>query len=451
VTDVSGPLRGLVERVVERAVALGATGADALAVESDAFSVQVRMGEVETTTGARDRGLGVRVFHGPRSASASTSDLSPESVERLVAQTVELARLTQEDPFAGLPEGNDPAPSADPLELTDGGTHLTIEARVALAREAEEAARKADPRITNSEGAAFDASTGEIAYARSNGFSGAYRTSSYGISATPVAADDGGMQRDYWFTSARHFADLEPPEAVGREAARRVLRRLGARKVPTCRVPVVFDPEMAAGLISHLAGAVSGSAVYKGASFLGDKLGQAIAAPGVTVIDDGLRPRGLGSRPFDGEGVPVRRQAVVEGGMLNTFLLDTYSARKLGQATTGSARRGLGGNPSPGISNFHLVPGTATPEAIIASVENGFYVTELIGFGVNGVTGDYSRGAVGLWIENGELAFPVEEVTISGNLLEMYQGIEMIGNDLNFHRRVAAPTLKVGRMTVAGD
>jgi len=450
VTDVSGPLRGLVERVVERAVALGATGADALAVEADAFSVHVRLGEVETTTGARDRGLGVRVFHGPRSASSSTSDLSPESVERLVAQTVELARLTQEDPFTGLPDTDAPAPAID-LELTDGGAVLSIEARVALAREAEEAARKADPRITNSEGASFDASTGEVAYARSNGFSGAYRTSSYGIAVTPVAAEDGGMQRDYWFTSARHFADLEPPEAVGREAARRVLRRLGARKVPTCRVPVVFDPEMAAGLLSHLAGAVSGSSVYKGASFLGDKLGQPIAAPGVTVIDDGLKPRGLGSRPFDGEGVPVRRHAVVEGGVLKSFLLDTYSARKLGLATTGSARRGLGGNPSPGVSNFHLAPGEATPEQIIASVENGFYVTELIGFGVNGVTGDYSRGAVGLWIENGALAYPVEEVTISGNLLEMFQGIEMIGNDLNFRRRVAAPTVKVGRMTVAGN
>lgn len=449
-TDAAGPLRGLVERVVARAVALGATGADALAVEADAFSVHVRMGEVETTTGARDRGLGVRVFHGPRSASASTSDLSPESVEQLVAQTVELARLTQEDPFAGLPEGVAQAPT-EGLDLTDGGIALDIEARVALAREAEEAARKADPRITNSEGASFDASTGEVAYARSNGFSGAYRTSSYGLSVTPVAADEGGMQRDYWYTGARHFADLDPPEAVGREAARRVLRRLGARKVATCRVPVVFDPEMAAGLLSHLAGAASGASVYKGASFLADKLGQPVAAPGVTVIDDGLRPRGLGSRPFDGEGVAVRRNAVVEGGVLKSFLLDTYSARKLGLATTGSARRGLGGNPSPGVSNFHLVPGEHTPEAIIASVENGFYVTELIGFGVNGVTGDYSRGAAGLWIRDGELAYPVEEVTISGNLLQMLAGIEMIGNDLDFRRRVAAPTLKVDRMTVAGD
>jgi PmbA protein len=453
VTDGARPLRDLrtlAERMVERAVALGATAADALAVEADAFSVQVRLGEVETTTGARDRGIGLRVFHGPRSASASTSDLSSESVERLVAQTVELARLTQEDPAAGLPEGADPAPPAEPLELTDGGITLAIEERVALARRAEEAALKADPRIGNSEGAAFDASTGEVAYARSNGFSGAYRTSSYGLSVTPVATDAGGMQRDYWYASARHFADLEPPEAVGREAARRVLRRLGARKVATCRVPVVFDPETAAGLVSHLASAASGSSVYKGASFLADRLGQPVANPLVTVIDDALRPRGLGTRPFDGEGVPSRRNAVVERGVLASYLLDTYSARKLSLATTGNARRGLGGNPSPGASNLYLEPGDSSPEAIIASVDNGFYVTELIGFGVNGVTGDYSRGAAGIWIERGALAYPVEEVTISGNLLEMFRDIEMIGNDLAFRRRIAAPTLKVGCMTVAG-
>jgi PmbA protein len=450
VTEGTGPLAELVERVVERALALGATGADALAVESDAFSVQVRLGEVETTTGARERGLGVRLFHGARSASASTSDLSPESVERLVAQTVELARLTQEDPFAGLPETPGEPPAGD-LELSDGGTALSIEQRIALAREAEEVALKADPRIGNSEGAVFDASTGEVAYARSTGFAGSYRTSSYGLAVTPVATADGSMQRDHWYTSARHFADLEPAEAVGREAARRVLRRLGAGRVPTCRVPVVFDPETAATLVGHLASAVSGASVYKGASFLADKLGRPVAAPAVTVIDDGLRPRGLGSRPFDGEGVPVRRHTVVRAGVLETFLLDTYSARKLSLATTGNARRGLGGNPSPGASNLYLEPGDASPQDIIASVERGLYVTELIGFGVNGVTGDYSRGAAGIWIENGELTRPVEEVTISGNLLEMFGDIEMVGDDLSFRRRVAAPTLKLGRMTVAGD
>lgn len=453
-TERNGSLRDLAERAVERAVALGATAADALAMEADAFSVQVRLGDVETTTGARDRGLGLRVFHGTRSASASTSDLSAASVEDLVAQTVERARLTQEDPFAGLPEGAGPGadgPDPDGLDLYDGGTTLPMDERIALALRAERAALDADDRISNSEGAAFDSSEAELAYARSNGFSGTYRSSSYGLAATPVATENGHMQRDHWYDAARHLADLASPEAVGREAARRVLRRLGARKVPTCRVPVVFDPETAASLLSHLASAVSGSSVYKQASFLGDKLGQPVASPGVTVIDDGRRPRGLGSRPFDGEGVPVARHVVVEDGVLRSFLLDTYSARKLRLATTGNARRGLGGNPAPGPTNLYLAPGEASPEAIIASVERGFYVTELIGFGVNGVTGDYSRGAAGLWIENGALAHPVEEVTISGNLLSMFRDIDRIGNDLVFRRRISAPTLRVAEMTVAGD
>jgi PmbA protein len=444
------PLQGLARRVVERAVALGGTAADAFAAESDAFSVQVRLGEVETTTGERNKGLGLRVFHGTRSATASTSDLSPDAVERFVAGAVELARLTQEDPFAGLPDGP-PASVENGLELTDGGTALPIAERIDLARRAEAAALAADPRIDNSEGASFDASTGEVAYARSDGFSGGYATSSYGIAVAPVARENGAMQRDYWYDAARHFHDLADPESLGREAARRVLRRLGARQVATCKVPVVFDPETAASLLAHLASAVSGGSVYRKASFLAGRLGETVASPNVTVVDDARRPRGLGSRPFDGEGVPAARHVVVERGVLKTYLLDSYAARKLSLETTGNARRGLGSGPSAGATNFYLEPGTDSPEAIIASVPSGLYVTELIGFGVNGVTGDYSRGAAGIWIENGELAYPVEEVTISGNLLSMLHDIEMVGDDLKFRGRVAAPTLKVGRMTVAGS
>ncbi|MDH5527045.1 MAG: TldD/PmbA family protein [Nitrospirota bacterium] len=443
-------LQDLAEKMVERAVALGATGADALAVESDAFSVQVRLGEVETTTGARDKGISLRVFHGTRSAACSSSDFSPEAIERLVVDTCELARLTEEDPDAGLPP--DPAtPPGVALDLYDDGITLSIDERVDLARRAEAVAMAADPRISNSEGASFDSSSSERAYVRSTGFSGSYRTTSYGLSTVPVASHDGGMQRDWWFTGARHFADLLSPEEVGAEAARRVLRRLGAKKGRTCKVPVVFDPLAAASLIGHLAGAVSGDSVYKGASFLGEKLGRKIAASGVTIIDDGLRPRGLGSKPFDGEGMPVGRHTVVEAGVLNTFLLDTYTAKKLGKSSTGHASRGLGGSPSPSATNFYLQAGSATPEEIIGSVQNGLYVTELIGFGVNGVTGDYSRGASGIWIENGELTWPVEEVTISSNLLDMFAGIEMIGNDLDFSRRVVSPTVKIDRMTVGGD
>jgi len=450
VSDRVTPMRALAERAVARAVALGATAADAFAAESDAFSVQVRKGEVETTTGARDKGLGLRVFHGTRSATASTSDLSTDAVERFVAATVGLARLTQEDPFAGLPDLA-AAPPANGLDLSDGGAVLPIADRIELARRAEAAALAADPRIDNSEGASFDSSTGEVAYARSDGFSGGYATSSYGLSVAPVARQNGGMQRDYWYDAARHFTDLGDPEAVGREAARRVLRRLGARQVATCKVPVVFDPETASTLLGHLASAVSGGSVYRKASFLAGRLGDAVASPLVTVVDDARRPRGLGSRPFDGEGVPAQRHVVVEGGVLKTFLLDSYAARKLSLATTGNARRGLGSGPSAGATNFYLEPGTDSPEAIIASVQSGLYVTELIGFGVNGVTGDYSRGAAGIWIENGVLTYPVEEVTISGNLLAMYRGIEKVGDDLLFRRRVSAPTLLVGEMTVAGS
>jgi PmbA protein len=436
--------------MVEQARALGADAADALAMESDAFSVQVRLGEVENTTGARDKGLGLRVFHGGRSATASTSDFSADAIKRLVSSTCELARLTEEDPDGGLPD--QPGPDVLPeLDLDDGGSSLSIEQRIDLAKRAEAAAMAADDRISNSEGGSFDSSRGEVAYARSNGFSGSYSTSSYGLSAVPVAEVDGAMQRDYWFTSARHFSDLDSPEAVGIEAARRVIRRLGAKQVPTCEVPIIFEPQMAASLLSHLVGALSGSAIYKGASFLADKLNSRIAPAGITIFDDALRPRGLGSRPFDGEGLASGSRALVEGGTLKSFLLDTYTARKLGMTSTGSASRGLGGSPSPAATNIYLQPGDQTPEQIIRDTPNGLYVTELIGMGVNGVTGDYSRGATGIWIENGELAFPVEEVTISGNLLDMYQSIDRVGNDLDMSRRIAAPTLRIAQMTLAGS
>jgi PmbA protein len=334
----------------------------------------------------------------------------------------------------------------DPVQL---GTEQQIE----LARRAEEAAMAADSRITNSEGADFNSAGGRVVLANSHGFVGEYRSSSFSISVSPIAkADDSdGMQRDYWYAAERKFDRLESPESVGKEAARRTVRRLGARKVSTQRVPVVFDQETAGSLLGNLCSAASGYALYKGASFLIGQLGKRIASGEITVYDDGRLPRGLGSRPFDGEGLPTRRTTVVERGMLKSYLLDTYSAKKLGLTSTGNASRGVGENPSVGPTNFYLAPGHATPEEIIRSVKNGLYVTELIGFGVNMVTGDYSRGAAGFWIENGELAYPVEEITIAGNLHRMFADIEMIGNDLVFRARVVSPTLKIGEMTVAGN
>ncbi len=315
---------------------------------------------------------------------------------------------------------------------------------------AEAAALGADPRIKNSEGAEFDSSRYGVMFANSQGFFGEYEGSSFSLVVQPIAQDGDSMQQGFWYTANRRFAKLEDAEETGRTAARRALRRLGARKIKTTRVPIVFDPDMAAGLIRTLAGAASGPALYKGTSFLIGRLGDRIAAPNVTIIDDGTMPGGLGSKPFDGEGLATRRQHLVEKGILKTYLLDCYSARKLHLAPTGNAARAVGQAPTVSANNLYLEPGQYTPEQIIGSVKRGLYLTEQIGFGINMVTGDYSRGAGGLWIEDGQLTHPVQEITIAGNLKDMFQNIEMIGNDLRWRSSVVAPTLKISEMTIAG-
>src|SRR5439155_1165167 len=336
------------------------------------------------------------------------------------------------------------------LDLYDP-TSLETEAQIELARRGEAAALAADPRITNSEGAEFDSSSGRVLLGNSHGFLGEYRSSTFSISVSPIATapDSGSMQQDSWYAVRHRFARLDSPESVGQEAARRAVRRLGARKLSTRRAPVVFDQEMAAGLLGNLFHAASGYALYKGASFLIGHLGKRLAPELVTIYDDGRLPGGLGSRPFDGEGLPTRKTTVVERGMLTSYLLDTYSGRKLGLASTGNASRGIGESPSVGPTNFYLVPGTTAPAEILRSVREGLYVTELIGFGVNMVTGDYSRGAAGFWIENGELAYPVEEITIAGNLKQMFADIEVVGSDLEFRGRIASPTIKIREMSRA--
>jgi PmbA protein len=335
------------------------------------------------------------------------------------------------------------------LDLEDGGEDLTPEEKIELARRAEAAALEADPRITNSEGAEYSNRHARYAYATSHGFAHGYATTSFGISVAPIASRNGEMQRDYWYSSARKRARLEDPAAIGRTAAARAVRRLGARKMKTVEVPVVFDPDTAASLVRSIAGAASGPSLYRRASFLLDRRGTKIASPAVTIVDDPLIPSALGSRPFDGEGLTTRRSVLVGEGVLESYLLDTYSARKLGLESTHHAGRD-GSGVSVSTSNLMLLPGKATPRELIGSVKNGFYVTELIGFGVNGVTGDYSRGAVGLWIENGELAYPVEEVTVAGNLLEMLAAIDGVGDDLVLRDRTVSPTLRISRMVVAG-
>jgi PmbA protein len=437
--------------VLKRAQARGASAADGFLIEEQHFTASVRLGQVDTVKHSRDQRLSLRVFAGRASAAASTSDLSRDSLERVVDEATALARVTAEDPHAGLPEPGDLIGAVPELELEDtASAEPAPEAKIELARQAEAAALATDPRMTNSEGAEYWDRRARYAYATSHGFARGYATSAFGVSVSPVATENGDMQRDYWYTAARHRAALEPPETIGRIAARRALRRLGARKVKTTEVPVIFDPDTAATLVRAIAGAASGPSLYRRASFLLERLGKTIAAPGVNVVDDGLIPRALGSRPFDGEGLATRRTVVVGEGVLESYLLDSYSARKLGLRSTHHASRDGSG---VGVSSTNLVlqPGSATPQQLIASVKNGLYVTELIGFGINGVTGDFSKGAAGLWIENGELAYPVAEVTVAGNLLDMFAAIEGIGNDLVMRDRTVAPTVLIGRMVVAGE
>ena len=441
----------LAATVLNRAKMLGATEADLLVAEGDSVSVQVRMSEVDRLSKSREKVLGIRVFFGKRSASSSTSDFSEASLDRLVTDTCSLAKAVVEDETSGLPASDQMTVDIPDMDMRDD-RQLTVDEEIDLAKRAEKSALDADSRITNSEGADCSVGYGSILLANSHGFVGSYSSSSYSLSVSPIAVDsqNGGMQRDYWFSVKRKFKELDSPEQIGQEAARRTVRRLGSRSLSTQEVPVIFDPQIAQGLLGHIASAASGYSLYKGASFLMGQLGKKIADESVTVIDDGRMVNGMGSRPFDGEGLPTRRNVIVDKGMLTSYLLDTYSGRKLGMASTGNASRSVGENPTVGTTNLFLSPGTVTPEEILKSTKRGLFVTELIGFGVNMVTGDYSRGAVGFWIENGEFVHPVEEVTIAGNLKTMLHDIEMIGNDLEFRGRTASPTIKLRKMTVAG-
>jgi PmbA protein len=444
-------LETIASDLVARAMKEGATAADAVVREGEEFSSVLRLRKIESLKEAASKALGLRVFVGQRSASFYSSDFSAPSLDRLVTRTLAMARATSEDPASGLPEARWLGKYDGDLELySDDLRGISTDDRIAMARRAEEAALTADPRIKNSEGASFDASEGAKAYANSLGFVGSYRASYCSISAVPIAQDDGGMQRDYWYSVARGAKGLESPDSVGRKAAARAVRRLGARKVSTCRVPVVFDSETARSIVGHIFEAVRGDAIYRDASFLAGKLGSRVFGENINVLDDGLMPGGFGSRPFDDEGIPASTTPVIEAGVLKSYLLNCYAGRKLKLATTGNAVRGVGGPPGVGPKNFHLVRGNSAPEEILRSVKNGFYVTELIGFGVNIVTGDYSRGAAGIWIENGELTFPVEEVTIAGNLPEMLGHVAMIGSDLEFRGAVASPTLLIEGLTLAG-
>ena len=441
----------IAQAAIKQALDEGAGDAECTISEGDEFSASVRMGEVETLKEAGSRGAGLRVLIGQCMGSSYTSDLTPEGIRHMVRSAIDLASVTTEDPHAGLPDADELGSITGDLRLfSEDVAGLPAELKIDSAKRAEAAALAFDPRITNSEGGSFDSNIGGRVFANSRGFIGAYRSTYCSISAVPVAIQNGAMERDYWFTMARDFAGLEDPESVGRIAAERAIRRLGAVKVETQRVPVIFEPRVARTLLGNLFEAVEGRSIYRQASFLAGKLGATIADERITLIDDGTIPHLFGSQPFDDEGVPTRRTPVIEKGVLKSYLLNTYTARKLGMKTTGNASRGITGNAGIGHGNFFLEAGDKSPEEMIRGVRNGFYVTELIGSGVNIVTGDYSRGAVGLWVRDGELAFPVSEVTIASTLQEMLNNVAEIGSDLEFRGSVSAPTIMIGEMTVAG-
>lgn len=445
-------LKQLASDIVVRAMQRGASAAECIVREGSEFSTVVRLGNVETLKEARARAAGLRVFFGKRAASTYSSDLSDQAMEKMIGSAVELAKITSEDPNAGLPASDELGKLSTDLKLYyDDVYSLPTADRIAFARRAEDAARQADSRITNSEGGSFDCSSGVKVLANSLGFVGENRRSYCSVSAVPVAQQNGSMQRDYWWSSALSLAKLDSPERVGRIAAERAVRRLGARKVKTQKVPIIFDPLTARALLDLLADAVNGDAIYRHASYLSGKLGERVAGENITLIDDGTMPGGFGSSPFDGEGVPTRQTIVIERGELKSYLLNTYTARKLGLATTGNASRGLTGNPGISTGNFFLQPGSKSPQQIISGVKEGLYVTDFLGMGVNLVTGDFSRGASGMWISGGELAYPVEEITVGGNMREMFSNVAEIGNDLEFRTAVASPTLRIEGMTVAGE
>jgi len=433
--------------LVEAAVKAGADAADVLYIGDAATEVLVRLGELEDVTRLEGEEIGLRFFSGRRSASVSSSDLSADALSALVERAAAMARQAPEDPYAGLAPDDrllgGPAPA---LEADDGADPSPVDLK-ARALAIEEAAR-AVPGITNSEGAGVSAGRTVVALATSQGFARGYATSGYGGSASVIAGAGGAMQRDYASHTTRHYSDLDGPDAIGRLAGERAVKRLNPGKLASGTMPVLFDPRVGGSLISALLGAMSGPAIARKTSFLLGREGDALFGEDVTIIDDPHRRRGLKSKPFDGEGVGTRLHRLIDGGRLAGWLLNSASARQLGLETSGHATRGTGGAPSVGATNVHMEPGALSPEQLMANVGKGLYVTELIGTGVNPVTGDYSRGASGFIIEHGEIAGAVDEITIAGNLIDMFRAL-VPANDLTHRRAVNVPTLRIEGMTIA--
>ena len=442
------------QRVVDDAMKKGADVAEVMARDGQELSVKVRLGERELVEEAGSSALGLRVIKDGRGAITYTSDITDDGLARVVVDALELAALSEPDPEAAPPHPSELMREAAPdLDLHDPtGADIDGAQATAWALAGEQAARDFDPRITNSDGATYGRVWGASALVTSGGFSGGYQGTYQSLVVSPIADDAAGKKRNgYYWDARRHVAKMADPKAIGEEAARRTLAKVGAQKVSTCEVPVVFDPDAGRALLGLLFGCIAGNAIYKRTSYLIDALGESIASDLVDITDDPLIRAAPGSRPFDGEGLASRKNVVVENGVLRSFMLDTYSARKLGLQSTASAARGIGGRPSPSATNFHLLPKDSTPEQLIGEVESGLYVTNMMGFGFNATTGDFSRGAEGFWIRGGQKAEPVGEITVSLNFKDLWQRIDGIANDLDPKTGVACPTFRVSRMTVAGS
>lgn len=442
----------LAEQMLTFAKRAGAEGAEVLVRDGTELEVKVRLGEPELIKEAGSRALGLRVLRDHRAAVTYTSDFTPAAMERFARESVELAALAEPDPTADLPSGDEMARELPELDLWDDAVlGLDVAEGLRRARLAEQAALKIDPRVTNSDGGSFGRSVGASAFASSAGFSGSNRGTHVSLSVEPICDDADGKKRNgsYW-TGARFAEALLAPEAVGLEAARRTLAKLGSRKIPTGEAPVVFSPDAARGLLGQLAGVASGGAVWRRSTYLASREGTPVASPLVEIVDDPLVRRGPGSRPYDGEGLASRPNVLVSDGVLRQFLCDVYAARKLERRSTGSASRGIGGGPHVSISNLILRPGK-TPAAQLEKLDRGLYVTDLMGFGFNGVTGDYSQGAAGFWIDRGARAYPVSEITISANFDALWKGIDAIGDDLDTRSSVQTPSFRVSSMMIAGS
>lgn len=439
-------LTELAQRLVEAAKRAGADAADAVAVRGVSQGIEVRDGKVEESERAEGDDVGLRVLVGRRQAVVSTNDIAADAAT-LAERAVAMARIAPEDQYAGLADPALLAKEFADLDLLDPVSPSSAE--LERRARAAEAAALAVKGVTKSGGASASAGIGGMVLVTSTGFCGSYLRSSQGVSMTAIAGEGTGMERDYDFTSAIHASDLASPESIGAKAAERAVARVNPRKVETCKAPVVFDPRVASSLVGHLMGAINGASIARKTSFLKDRMGQQLFGGDVSIIDDPLRVRGLRSQPFDAEGVAVQPMSFIENGVLTAWVLDSATARELGLVTNGRAHRGVSSSPSPGGYNLHMTAGKATPKDLIADIRQGFYVTDLIGSGVNGVTGDYSRGASGYWIENGEIGYAVSEVTIAGHLLDMFKSLAP-ANDLAFRQGVNAPTVRIEGMTIAG-